>query len=148
MAKRESLFEPSTVTLFSRAVAPLAVVLGSVSVCAFVAFADPTTPGGISPPCPTKALLGIVCPGCGSARMLYSLIHGDMRAALAYNALGVIVVALLLWSFIAWTLRRINGRLIPRWEHVRWAPVAIGVAIVVWFVVRNLPFAPFDALAV
>lgn len=134
--------------LLPRAAAPAAVLVGAVSVCAFVAFADPTTPGGVSPPCPTKALFGIVCPGCGSARMLYSLVHGDLRSALAYNAVGVAMLVLLVWSYIAWTTRRITGRRVPRWETLRWAPLAIGALATVWLIVRNLPFAPFDALAV
>jgi len=40
--------------------------------------------------CPTKALLDIDCPGCGGMRMVYSLLHGDIGAALRYNALSVI----------------------------------------------------------
>ena len=116
--------------------------------CVFVAAADPTTPGGVSPPCPTKSLLGIVCPGCGSARMIYSLLHGDLRSALSYNAVGVALLVLLAWSYIAWSMRRITGRRVPRWETLRWAPVALGGLSAVWLVVRNLPFAPFNALAV
>lgn len=128
--------------------APVAVVGLTVGTCVFVASADPTTPGGASPPCPTKALLGIVCPGCGSARMLYSLLHGDLRSAVAFNAVGVGVIVLLLWSFVGWTLRRVSGRRIPRWESWRWAPVAVGAVAAVWLIVRNLPFPPFTSLAV
>lgn len=130
------------------AVAPLLTLGGALGTCVFVAAADPTTPGGVSPPCPTKALFGIVCPGCGSARMLYSLIHGDLRSALTYNAVGVAMLVLLVWSYIAWSTRRITGRRVPRWETLRWAPLAIGALAAVWLVVRNLPFAPFDSLGV
>ena len=130
------------------AVAPLITLGGAMGTCVFVAAADPTTPGGVSPPCPTKSLLGIVCPGCGSARMIYSLLHGDLRSALSYNAVGVALLVLLAWSYIAWSMRRITGRRVPRWETLRWAPVALGGLSAVWLVVRNLPFAPFNALAV
>lgn len=130
------------------AVAPLLTLVGALGTCVFVAAADPTTPGGISPPCPTKALFGIVCPGCGSARMLYSLVHGDLRSALTFNAVGVAMLVLLVWSYIAWSTRRITGRSVPRWETLRWAPLAIGALAAVWLIVRNLPFAPFDSLAV
>ena len=139
---------PIGVHLLYRVAPPAALMLGTVAACALVAVADPTTPGGVSPPCPTKSLLGIVCPGCGSARMIYSLVHGDLRSALAYNAVGVAMLVLLAWSYIAWSTRRITGRQVPRWETLRWAPVAIGGLSAVWLVVRNLPFAPFDALAV
>jgi len=116
--------------------------------CCFVLAADPTVPGGMSPPCPTKALLGVVCPGCGAARMLHSLLHGDVGAALAYNAVGVVALVLVAWTYVAWTARRLTGRLLPRWEHYRWAPHAVGGVLAVWFVVRNIPFEPFLALRV
>ena len=80
--------------------------------------------------------------------MIYSLVHGDLRSALTYNAVGVVMLILLAWSYTAWSTRRITGRRIPRWETLRWAPVTIGGICAVWLVVRNLPFAPFDALAV
>lgn len=41
---------------------PLLVAAGAVCGCAALAVADPTTPGGPTPVCPTKALLGITCP--------------------------------------------------------------------------------------
>lgn len=139
---------PSTVGDLSRVAAPVAVLVGAIGVCAFVGATDPTTPGGMSPPCPTKALFGIVCPGCGSARMLYSLIHGDFRAALAYNAVGLILLLLIGWMFIAWSVSRISGRRLPRWETRRWSMIVLVAVIVLWGIIRNLPFAPFSALAV
>jgi hypothetical protein len=109
---------------------------------------DPTTPGGPLPVCPTKALLGIDCPGCGSLRMLYSLLHGDVPASVRYNALGLVAVLFLLWAFGAWTYGRIVGRRIVSWQHQRWAAAVALVLVSVWFVVRNLPFAPFTGLFV
>jgi Protein of unknown function (DUF2752) len=67
-------------------------------------------PGGILPVCPTKALFGIDCPGCGSPRMIYSLLHLDVTSAVHYNALGQVAVLLLLWAFRAWTYGRLVGR--------------------------------------
>lgn len=132
----------------ARLTAPAAVAAGAVCVCAAVAWADPTTPGGVIPPCPTYTIFGIYCPGCGASRMLYSLVHLDFPSALHYNALGVAVVALLLASFVMWTASRVRGTPMPRWDRYRWAPhIALGV-IAVWFVVRNLPVAPFTALRI
>lgn len=133
---------------WSGLVLPALTLGAAIGTCVFVVAADPTTPGGASPPCPTKTLFGIVCPGCGTARMVHSLLHGDLRAALSYNAVGLLVLLLLLWSYLAWSLRRVTGRRIPRWESWRWAPVAVGAVTAAWLVVRNLPCAPFTALAV
>jgi Protein of unknown function (DUF2752) len=131
-----------------RLAAPLGVAAVAAGGCAVVWLANPTVPGGILPVCPTKALLGIDCPGCGSLRMLYSLLHLDVVSAARYNALGMVAVGLLLWAFGAWTYGRLVGRPIRSWQHVRWAaPVALALTVV-WFVVRNLHFGPFPALYV
>ncbi|MQA10925.1 MAG: DUF2752 domain-containing protein [Pseudonocardiaceae bacterium] len=127
---------------------PLAVAVVGTLGCAAVWWADPTTPGGPIPVCPSKALLGISCPGCGSMRMIYSLLHADVPAALHYNALAVAVLVLFGWSFAAWTYGRLRGRLVRSWLHWRWTPLAFLVAIGMWLIVRNIPFAPFGSLHV
>lgn len=127
---------------------PLGVALAAGCGCAATWFGDPTTPGGPLPVCPTKLLFGITCPGCGSLRMIYSLLHGDFAAAIRYNALAVLTLALLSYAYATWTYMRLTGRATRSWQHHRCsAPIAL-VVVLVWFVVRNLPFAPFAALHV
>jgi hypothetical protein len=128
--------------------APLIVAASTTLVCAAVWVGDPTTPHGPLPVCPTKALLGIDCPGCGSLRMLYSLMHGNLLAAARFNALGLVAVGLLVWAYVAWTYGRVVGRRITGWQQHRWSAVVALLLVVAWFVVRNIPFAPFTALYV
>jgi hypothetical protein len=117
-------------------------------VCAAVWVGDPTTPNGPLPVCPTKALLGIDCPGCGSLRMLYCLMHGNLPAAAKFNALGLATLVLLVWAYLAWTYGRLVGRRIGSWQHHRWSAMVTLSLVVAWFVLRNIPFAPFNALYV
>jgi hypothetical protein len=128
--------------------APLLVAASATLVCAAIWVGDPTTPHGPLPVCPTKALLGIDCPGCGSLRMLYSLMHGDLPAAARFNAMGLVAVVLLIWAFVAWTYGRLKGRRIKSWQHQRWAAAVTLELTVAWFVVRNIPFPPFSGLFV
>ncbi|OBF59350.1 hypothetical protein A5787_21960 [Mycobacterium sp. 852002-50816_SCH5313054-b] len=128
--------------------APLLVAASTTLVCAATWVGDPTTAGGPLPVCPTKALLGIDCPGCGSARMLYSLMHGNVAAAARFNALGLVALVLLVWAYGAWTYGRVTGRRVNGWQHQRWTAMVTLVLVAVWFVVRNIPFAPFTALYV
>jgi len=44
------------------------------------------------PVCPIFALTGWQCPGCGSTRAIYELLHGNLSAAFAWNPLAVIWV--------------------------------------------------------
>ncbi len=81
-------------------------------------------------------------------RMLYSLLHGDVVTAVKFNALALIGFGLLILAYGTWTYGRIVGRRIGGWQHHRWAAVLTLVLVSVWFVVRNLPFAPFTGLYV
>jgi hypothetical protein len=126
--------------------APLGVAALAGCACVAIWLGDPTTAGGPLPVCPTKALLGIDCPGCGSLRMIYSLLHFDVASALRYNAVAVVAVLLLVWAYGAWTYGRLTGRRIPSWQYQRWSAAVTLVVVSVWFVVRNLPFEPFRSL--
>ncbi len=127
---------------------PLAVAAAAVGGCAVIWMADPTVPGGVLPVCPTKALLGIDCPGCGSLRMIYSLLHLDVTSAIRFNALGVVAMVLLLWAYAVWVYGRLAGRRVRSWQHLRWSAPAALVVTLAWFVMRNLDFGPFVALHV
>jgi hypothetical protein len=128
--------------------APVAVAAAAAGGCAVIWLANPTIPGGSLPVRPTKALPGIDCPGGGSLRMIYSLLHLDLPAAVHYNALGLAAVVLLVWAFVAWTYGRLVGRPVRSRQRLRWsAPPALALTVA-WFVVRNLGFGPFPGLYV
>lgn len=128
--------------------APAAVVAGAGLGCGVILWGDPTTPGGPLPVCPTKLLLGIDCPGCGSMRMIYSVLHGDLAAAVHYNAVALVALPLLAWVWVTWTRGRLRGRPAYSWQHWRWVPQVVLVVFAVWFVIRNIPVAPFTSLKV
>ncbi|SDD91088.1 DUF2752 domain-containing protein [Actinokineospora iranica] len=119
---------------------PLALVGAAAAGCVAVALADPTTPGGWLPECPTKALTGICCPGCGGFRMVYSLLHGRLLDALHYNAVSLVFLVLFAWSTVAWAVGRVRARHVRSWLHWRWAPHAAVTVLALWFAARNLPF--------
>lgn len=128
--------------------APLGVAAAAALSCTVVWVGDPTTPGGPFPVCPTKLLLGIDCPACGTLRMLYSLLHGDLLAAVKFNALTLAALVISALAYLAWTYGRLVGRRVWRWPDYRWAAPVLLLLVSVWFVVRNLPFGPFLALRV
>jgi hypothetical protein len=81
-------------------------------------------------------------------RMLYSVLHGDLLAAVKFNALALVALMLLVVAFAVWTYGRATGRRMWSWQNYRWSAVTTMVVVAVWFVVRNLPFAPFTGLYV
>ncbi|MCF8609645.1 DUF2752 domain-containing protein [Gordonia sp. HY285] len=131
-----------------RVAGPASVFVGVAAAGTLVWFADPTTPGGIIPPCPTNALLHINCPGCGASRAVYCLLHGDLGGALHYNAVGVVALAFLAVAFVTYTVGLWRGRRVRGWQQWRYTPVTVLVVTLVWFLIRNIPISPFDSLKV
>ncbi len=122
-------------------------VAGGVALagCVAVGVVDPETTR-ILPQCSFKALTGLDCPGCGMTRGLHALLHGDLLRALSHNLLLVVIIAggavWLAWNAIARRIGRAPLRL--RFRRNTW--IAIGLAVFGFWVVRNLPWAPFDWL--
>ncbi|GLZ06818.1 hypothetical protein Acsp03_42840 [Actinomadura sp. NBRC 104412] len=109
-----------------------------------VAVADPNEPGHY-PTCPFLTLTGYQCPGCGSLRTLHALAHGDLAAALALNVFTVAMLPVLAFFWTRWTLALARGRPARvRAGDPRLIWGLLGLVLVFW-VVRNLPFGAFLA---
>jgi hypothetical protein len=121
-----------------------AAVAGAIAGCAVLALVDPNQPGHY-PTCPTRALLGIDCPACGTLRGLHALLHGHVLEALDHNLLLLVAVP---WAVVL--LARRAAPLIGR--PARWlvlSPVATNVVIavaIVFTLLRNLPIPLFEVL--
>lgn len=99
------------------------------------------------PPSPFRALTGLYCPGCGSLRALHQLLHGHLLAALDLNPLMVLAAPYLIYSFISYTSPVILGQKIPQvYVKTSWIWLFLKVVLVYW-VLRNIPFPPFNWLA-
>lgn len=101
-------------------------------------------------PCWFHALTGLDCPFCGGSRALGALLHGDLRAALSVNAFAVVVLLPLAAVTLAAAARWEAGRARRWWpEGARGRRLTLVVValVVAWWVVRNLPFAPFTGLS-
>jgi len=121
-------------------------LLATVAVGAAVLWQfDPNVAGNPLPPCPSLWLTGLFCPGCGTTRALHALLHGDLPGALAMNPLMVLslpAVAVLLAQALD-VLPKPLEPLARRLANARaWA-----VVVIVYAVLRNLPWPPFSWLA-
>ncbi len=98
---------------------------------------DPNQPGHY-PPCPTYALTGWYCPGCGALRALHFLTVGNLGGAWSMNPVAVLALPYLAVSWFLWGRRVVTGKgrafLAPAW--VLWA---VGIGLVLFGVLRNVP---------
>jgi hypothetical protein len=95
-------------------------------------------------PCPFHALTGLYCPACGGMRMVHDLLHGEFTQAFHDNALAIPAVIIGFAVWLNWMICRWRGRPAP--ARPTWVSPAIIVVLIVWTVIRNLPWAPFTAL--
>ncbi len=133
---------------FARRAAPIVGGSALAASAAFVATHDPGAAGSRYPGCVFRQMTGLWCPGCGLTRGTYELLHGHVGSALGYNiftplAVVAIVVAWMAWLRVSWG--RPALRMPPR--AGRWLVIALPVLIIVYGVLRNVPLAPFRALA-
>ena len=98
------------------------------------------------PVCPMLQLTGLACPGCGLTRGFHALFHGDLLAALDFNALLPLYALLFGYFFVSLVLLAVRGRglsislLRPA---ALWGFLAISI---IFAALRNQPYYPFSVL--
>lgn len=125
----------------------VAVLTGAAALV--LAVRDPNESGSY-PLCPTRALTGLDCPGCGALRAVHALVTGDPVRAAGHNLLLVAALPLALFHYVLWARPSVaDSRWARRVLHglgrpaVGWGVVA---TIVVFTVVRNLSGGPWAGL--
>lgn len=94
-------------------------------------------------PCVFKTLTHLNCPSCGVSRMCVSISHGDIKSAFYYNQVLVFLTPLIALYYIFYQIRyiRTGQRKISKLENN--TMILIIVILVIYGIVRNLPFYPY-----
>jgi hypothetical protein len=103
---------------------------------------------GFFPECPFHLLTGLDCPGCGSQRAFYFLLHGDIAGAAKENFLFVIAIPFLLIHFF-YKMKSMVLQKDYRWGIIYHplTPKVIFMLVIIFWVVRNIPVHPFSYLS-
>lgn len=124
----------------------LITVVAVVTGIAYLYLHDPMV-GRFYPPCLFHQASGLFCPGCGTARALHALTHGQLGTALGHNLLAVLCLPMLAVAALR------EGLLVLRNKPRRAFPIpaACGWGLILVFLlywaVRNIPLYPFTWLA-
>ncbi|MBQ1087745.1 DUF2752 domain-containing protein [Streptomyces sp. B93] len=130
---------PSTPgSVAGRLAVPAGMLAATAAAFAYVGAVDPNEPGHY-PACPLLQYTGVFCPGCGGLRSAHAVVHGDFAAALQANAVAVVGYAVLAVVWTVWVVHAARGR--PMRVELRSGHLwALGTLLLVFTVVRNLPF--------
>ena len=91
--------------------------------------------------CPSLAVLGVYCPGCGGLRAVNDLTDLRVGDALSSNVLVTVAIPFVSLLLAVWAVDRWRGvqrDLLP-WRVVRRAQYAVLALLVVFTVLRNIP---------
>ena len=125
-------------TAAARLAVPAGIMAAVAGAFAYVGTVDPGRPGHY-PVCPLYRFTGLYCPGCGGLRSAHAFIHGDFLGALHDNALATVGYPLFAVLWTVWVVRAARGRplSLALGSTQLWA---LGALLLVFTVVRNLPF--------
>ena len=123
------------------AMAWLAIAAGAV----FLFFFNPAAPANQwFPKCPFLLLTGYQCPGCGSTRACYQLLHLHPIAAFKFNPLMMLTLPFIVYGFLGFTRSAITGKpqrrvFIPPFYMWSWL-----ILMIFFWIFRNTPWYPFS----
>ena len=99
------------------------------------------------PFCVFHKITGLHCPGCGTLRAGHALLHGRILDALSHNLFVMLSLPLIGYEWLSMASQAVRGRRLPPLPLRAGWVWGLVIAIVVFTVLRNLPFAPFSWLA-
>jgi hypothetical protein len=104
----------------------------------WVLYTFPPATTAFYPRCVFHSATGLDCPGCGSTRAVYELLHGHVGAALRLNPF-LFLVGLMLLCTLPSVLRGQYPRFLAR-PWFGWTSVVVTIG---WWIVRNTPLYPY-----
>ena len=138
---------PIIATARPRATWWLVVALLATAVAGVVFYLFNPSQYNFYPRCAMYTLTGLYCPGCGSQRALYYLVHGHLAAALRCNLLLMLSLPFAAVYAARWAVRWVTGEALPRFAPSNRAILLFGAVLVVFTILRNIHLAPFIYLA-
>lgn len=100
------------------------------------------------PTCPFLFLTGYYCPGCGSSRAFHHLIHGRIQKAFSYNPLMVLSIPFVIYILIAEIGFYFNNKPVIRgFAFTKKFYMLLLFIIMIYWILRNIPYYPFILLA-
>lgn len=121
-------------------------LLLGISVAILYFFVNPSDVN-FFPKCPLYVTTGIYCPGCGSQRATHQLLQFNLFGVLQQNVLYFLGILVLGYHGIITGLNAYFKKNIYNYIYHPKTPIIILVIIIIYWVLRNIPYYPFTILA-
>ncbi len=124
----------------------LGMLLGGILLAFLYFYVNPSSVNFL-PKCPLYVTTGIYCPGCGSQRATYELLHLNILGVFRQNALYVLGILILIYHLIISILNSFFHKNSYNYIYHPKTPWILLIIILIFWILRNLPFYPFNLLA-
>jgi Protein of unknown function (DUF2752) len=122
----------------------LILVLGVVLATLLYCFNPESVP---YPPCFFRILTGLECPGCGSARSAYHLLHGNFGTAIDYNILFIAAVPFVAIEGLSRLFYRSENQVLKFRVFNYIKAWHVMLVVIIFWIIRNLPVYPLNLLS-
>ena len=100
------------------------------------------------PPCWFYKLTGLHCPGCGTGRAAVAVLNGDLALAFRNQPLMMILIPFVFYYLLKVYIAYVFGRdVLPFFKIGTKFAIGLLIVILLYWVLRNIPIAPFTYLA-
>ena len=127
----------------NRLLRSLIFILAAGAILLLYFFVKPAN--GNLPKCLFHEMTNLYCPGCGVQRSLHALLHGHVLEAIDYNLMFILFMPLIIYFVVVFVLDKKYP--LSSFIYTRTFSLSILIFVIGFWVLRNLPFAPFNWLA-
>lgn len=100
---------------------------------------------GNLPKCIFHQLTDLYCPGCGVQRSFHALLNGHVLRAIDYNLMFILFLPLIVYFIMTFLLDKKYSP--SSFIYTKKFSLSILVFVISFWVLRNIPVAPFNWLA-
>ncbi|MBQ2945664.1 MAG: DUF2752 domain-containing protein [Clostridia bacterium] len=127
---------------------PVRIILTVLALSAVIFGAYLLANGYVKVPCFFYEITGLYCPGCGTGRAARDILALDFASAFSHNPLAVIFAPFLAYYAVKMLVFYLVGKdILPFFKLSIRLAVAIVASIFIFWILRNIPFFPFNLLA-
>ena len=124
----------------------VAIVVGVIGLGIFYFFINPEEVNFL-PECLFHTTTGLYCPGCGSQRATHQLLNFNIFGVLQQNVLYLIGLLILAYHLTVTGVNAFFKKNIYNYSYHPKTPLIILVLIIIFWILRNIPYYPFNLLA-
>lgn len=119
----------------------------AASLLAYIYFKYDPINNILFPKCPLYATTGIYCPGCGSQRATHALLNFNIIDVFRSNFLFLPAFGLLFYHYVIQAFNYFFEKKYISILDKKNAPKYIFVIVILYWILRNIPYWPFTFLA-